>query len=356
MLLVLTNQAAYWVVTRLATLAGARAAAQGIDGGAGFSAYNNAYLLWAVPHGIVTVSLVTALMPRMSRAAADDDPDAIRRDVSYALRSSAAAIVPAACLLLALAQPLMAVVFQYGRTDARDIATMAAILVAFAPGLVAFSGQYVLSRAFYALSDTRTPFLLNLVIAGLNAGLSLAAYATLPARWAVTGMAGAYSVALLAGWVVTALVLRRRLARGAGTDGAGPTAADGAGPTPAFGGGPTPAFGGGAGAERGTGAPPVPPPGQPPGRHRAPAARARLWRSAAVGAHARLLAAAVPAAALGHLAAARTMPVGAVAACAAGTVVVGLVFALLARPLRLTELDRLLSGLTRRLTKRPARR
>lgn len=136
------------------------------------------------------------------------------------------------------------------------------------------------------------------MIAGLNAGLSLAAYATLPARWAVTGMAGAYSVALLVGWLVTALVLRRRLASGA----------------------------------------------------------AGLWRSAAVGAHARLLVAAVPATALGHLAAARTMPVGAVAACAAGAVVVGLVFALLARPLRLTELDRPLSGLIRRLTKRPARR
>ncbi|MFF2184553.1 murein biosynthesis integral membrane protein MurJ [Streptomyces sp. NPDC058155] len=333
-LLVLTNQAAYWVVTRLATLAGARAAAQGIDGGAGFSAYNNAYLLWAVPHGIVTVSLVTALMPRMSRAAADGDPDGIRRDVSYALRSSAAAIVPAACLLLALAQPLMAVVFQYGRTDASDIATMAGILVAFAPGLVAFSGQYVLSRAFYALSDTRTPFLLNLVIAGLNAGLSLAAYALLPARWAVTGMAGAYSVALLAGWVVTALVLHRRLTRGAGFM---PVGGPGALPVPE----------------------PRPSTGPGPGRHRAPAARARLWRSAAVGAHARLLVAAVPAAALGHLAAARTMPVGAVAACAAcaaGAAVVVLVFALLARPLRLTELDKLLTGLTRRLTKRPARR
>lgn len=344
-LLVLTNQAAYWVVTRLATLAGARAAAQGIDGGAGFSAYNNAYLLWAVPHGIVTVSLVTALMPRMSRAAADGDPDGIRRDVSYALRSSAAAIVPAACLLLAVAQPLMAVVFQYGRTDASDIATMAGILVAFAPGLVAFSGQYVLSRAFYALSDTRTPFLLNLVIAGLNAGLSLAAYATLPARWAVTGMAGAYSVALLAGWVVTALVLHRRLARGAGfTPEGGCTSVRGSTPP----GGAEPA------------ALPVPAPSLPtapapaPGRHRAPAARARLWRSAAVAAHARLLVAAVPAAVLGHLAAARTMPV--VAACAAGAAVVVLVFALLARPLRLTELDALLTGLTRRLTKRPARR
>lgn len=87
-LLVLTNQVAYWVVTRLATSAGQRAAALGIDGGAGFTAYNNAYLLWAVPHGIVTVSLVTALLPRMSAAAADGDPARVRRDVSYALRSA----------------------------------------------------------------------------------------------------------------------------------------------------------------------------------------------------------------------------------------------------------------------------
>ncbi len=210
MLLVLTNQAAYWVVTRLATAAGQRAVDLGIDG-AGFSAYNNAYLLWAVPHGIVTVSLVTALIPRMSGSAAEGDGAAVRRDVSYALRTSARRVVPAACALLALAQPMTAAVFQYGRTGADDIVVMAGILTAFAPGLVAFSGQYVLSRAFYALRDTRTPFLLNLLIAGLNAGLSTAAYLLLPARWAVTGMAGAYSLALFAGWALTAYTLHRRL-------------------------------------------------------------------------------------------------------------------------------------------------
>src|SRR5690606_8390574 len=51
-LLVLTNQAAYWVTTWVATSAGAGAG----TGGAGLAAYNNAYMLWAVPHGIVTVS------------------------------------------------------------------------------------------------------------------------------------------------------------------------------------------------------------------------------------------------------------------------------------------------------------
>ncbi|MEU8753411.1 murein biosynthesis integral membrane protein MurJ [Streptomyces chartreusis] len=283
-LLVLANQAAYWVTTRLATTAG-------LDGGPGYGAYNNAYALWVVPHGIITVSVVTALMPRMSAAAADGDTAAVRRDVSHALRVSASAVVPAACALFALAQPVMALAFGYGRTSAADTAAMAGILMAFAPGLIALSGQYVLSRAFYALSDTRTPFLLNLVIVTLNAGLSLAAAHLLPARWAVTGMAAAYSLALCAGWVLTGRVLSRRLGV------AGPL------------------------------------------------------RSSVAGAHARLLVAAVPATALGCLAALGTAPAGPVVSTVAGATAVILTFALLARPLRLAELDALLVGARRKLTR-----
>ncbi|NUP19409.1 MAG: murein biosynthesis integral membrane protein MurJ [Streptomyces sp.] len=283
-LLVLANQAAYWVTTRLATTAG-------LDGGPGYGAYNNAYALWVVPHGIVTVSVVTALMPRMSAAAADGDTAAVRRDVSHALRVCASAVVPAACALFALAQPVMALGFGYGRTSAADTAAMAGILMAFAPGLIALSGQYVLSRAFYALSDTRTPFLLNLVIVALNAGLSLAAAHLLPARWAVTGMAAAYSLALCAGWALTARVLSRRLAV------------------------------------------------------------VRPLRSSAFGAHVRLSLAAVPATGLGYFAALGTAPAGAVVSTVAGATAVILTFALLARPLRLAELDALLVGARRKLTR-----
>jgi putative peptidoglycan lipid II flippase len=279
-LLVLANQAAYWVTTRLATTAG-------VDGGPGYGAYNNAYALWVVPHGIVTVSVVTALMPRMSASAADGDTAAVRHDVSHALRVCASAVVPAACALLALAQPVMALVFGYGRTSAADTAAMAGILMAFAPGLIALSGQYVLSRAFYALSDTRAPFLLNLVIVALNAGLSTAAAQLLPARWAVTGMAAAYSLALCAGWALTGRVLSRRLAV------------------------------------------------------------ARPLRSSAVGAQARLLLAAVPATVLGHLAAVGTAGAGAGVSTVAGAAVIVLTFALLARPLRLVELDALLRRVRR---------
>nr|WP_234322025.1 murein biosynthesis integral membrane protein MurJ [Streptomyces sp. NRRL B-24720] len=289
-MLVLTNQVAYWLVTRLSTLTGQHAVEQGVAGGVGYTAYSYAYQLWVVPQGIVTVSLVTALMPRMSRAAAEGDLAGVRRDVSYALRTTAAVVVPAAGALFALAPWVMGAVFGYGRTGAADITVMAGMMMAFAPGLIAFSGQYVLSRGFYAMGDTRTPFLLNLVIAGCNAGLSGVAYLMLPARWAVTGMAAAYSVALFAGFAVTAYVLHRRVSGGSG--------------------------------ER----------------------RPVLWRSPVLWAHARLVVACVPAGALGHGVARACDGAGDVVAAAAGVLVLLGVVGVLARPLRLAEVSAVLAA------------
>ncbi len=288
-LLVFTNQIAYWVVTRLSTTVGDRV------GGAGYAAYSNAYQLWVVPQGIITVSLVTALMPRMSSAASDGDLAGVRKDVSYALRSSAALVVPAAVLFAALAPWVIGAVYGYGRTDAADVEAMAGMLIAFAPGLVAYSAQYVLSRGFYALSDTRTPFFLNLVIVALNAGLSYAAYLLLPLHWAVTGMAGASSIAFIAGAAVTAYVLSRRL-----------------------------------GPRRGT--------------------RTEL-RATAVRTHLRLLSACVPAAAAGYAAARAAGRFGDFAAVGAGTVAILLVVVLLAGPLRLTEITDQLASLRRRISR-----
>ncbi|MFH9744270.1 murein biosynthesis integral membrane protein MurJ [Streptomyces anulatus] len=294
-LLVLTNQLAYWVVTRLSTATGQHAVEQGVAGGAGYTAYSYAYQLWVVPQGIITVSLVTALMPRMSRAAADGDLAGLRRDVAYALRTSAAAVVPAATALLVLAPWVIGSVFGYGRTTAADITVMAGIMMAFAPGLIAFSGQYVLSRGFYAMSDTRTPFLLNLVIATVQAGLTAAAHLLLPARWAVTGMAGASAVAFCAGFAVTGYVLSRRLS--------GPGAAS-------------------------------------------------PLRSPTLGAHVRLIAACLPAGALAYGAARAAEGAGDMAAAGAGTLTLLLVVVLLGRPFGLGEITAMTAAGRARLRRR----
>ncbi|GAA0313572.1 hypothetical protein GCM10010302_60750 [Streptomyces polychromogenes] len=284
-MLVLTNQFAYWVVTKLSTTVQNRPGGSGF----GYAAYTSAYQLWVVPQGIVTVSLVTALMPRMSSAAAGADLGSVRADVSYALRSSAAFVLPAAALFAALAPWIMDCVSGYGEVTPDGVAAMAGMLIAFAPGLVAYSAQYVLARGFYALSDTRTPFFLNLVIVALNAGLSYAAYLLLSPRWAVTGMAAATSLAFIGGAAVTAYALSRRL--GPRT---GPRAAT------------------------------------------------------ALRTHLRLLAACLPAAAAGYGAARAADGLGAFAAAAAGTAALALVVVLLARPLRLTEITDLLDSLRRK--------
>ncbi|WP_240796706.1 murein biosynthesis integral membrane protein MurJ [Streptomyces sp. RFCAC02] len=216
-LLVLVNQLALWVVTSLATSAAVRAAADGVTTGVGFAAYTNAYQLWVVPQGIITVSLATALLPRMSASVADGSPAAAGRDLSWGLRRNAVAVVPAALAFLAFAPQVTGVIFQYGQTSDDDVRVLAWILMAFAPGLPAFAGQYLSARAFYALGDTRTPFLLNLVIATTQAALAGCSYLLLPPRWAVVGMAGGYAVACTVGLFCTTRTLVRRLGRWPGT-------------------------------------------------------------------------------------------------------------------------------------------
>ena len=207
---VAVNQVAFWVVTRTANTAGAAGADAGFA--TGLPSYTNAFTVWMLPHAIVTVSVATALLPRMSASAHDGRLADVRADLARALRVVGVATVPAAAAFLALGPPMMRAVF-FGNT-ADDARYMGLVLMAFAPGLVAFSAQHLVLRTFHATEDTRTPFLIQLAIAGLNIGLVLAVAALLPAQWVVVAMAGCYSLAYLVGLLVSLRALRRRLGPG----------------------------------------------------------------------------------------------------------------------------------------------
>jgi putative peptidoglycan lipid II flippase len=207
LLFVLVNQVALTVVTNFAN-----AADQTLpQAGAGYSAYMYAQTIWMLPQSIVTVSLVTALLPRMSRAAAEGRLPDVRADLSRALRVTGVVIVPAGFLFLALGPQISALLFAHGAADAATAQPLGQMLQAFGPGLIPFSAQYLLLRGFYAFEDTRTPFCMATWIAAVNIALVTGCHLLLPARWAVTGMAGAYTVSYLAGLAVTAWRLRRRL-------------------------------------------------------------------------------------------------------------------------------------------------
>ncbi|MFJ2266428.1 murein biosynthesis integral membrane protein MurJ [Streptomyces sp. NPDC087849] len=204
-LFVLANQAGVLVVTQLATSAGKLS---GKDG-AGFLAYSNAQLIWGMPQAIITVSVMAALLPRISRAAHDDDPGAVRDDISQGLRNSAVAIVPVAFMFLALGLPMCTLLYASAGTEAAR--SMGFILMAFGLGLIPYSVQYVVLRGFYAYEDTRTPFYNTVIVAAVNAAASILCYMILPAQWAVVGMAASYGLAYAVGVGIAWRRLRNRL-------------------------------------------------------------------------------------------------------------------------------------------------
>ncbi|WP_371603341.1 murein biosynthesis integral membrane protein MurJ [Streptomyces sp. NBC_01220] len=211
-LFVLANQAGVLVVTQLATSAG-KASGQN---GAGFLAYSNAQLIWGMPQAIITVSVMAALLPRISRAAHDNDPGAVRDDISQGLRNSAVAIVPVAFAFLALGVPMCTLLYASSGPEAAR--SMGFILMAFGLGLIPYSVQYVVLRGFYAYEDTRTPFYNTVIVALVNAAASAVCYVVLPAQWAVVGMAASYGLAYAVGVGIAWRRLRNRL--GGDLDGA----------------------------------------------------------------------------------------------------------------------------------------
>ncbi|MFD0274959.1 murein biosynthesis integral membrane protein MurJ [Kitasatospora sp. NPDC127111] len=211
-LFVLANQAGYLVITQLATAAG-KAAEKGGHNGVGLAAFSNALLIWQLPQAVIVVSIMSAVLPRLSRAAADEDAGAVRDDLSYGLRTTAVAVVPAAFLFLSLGPAIGRSIYAVGGNDI-DLASatnVGLMLSAFALGLIPYSAQYVMLRGFYAYEDTRTPFSNTVWVAACQAVLSLVCWLVLPAEWVVTGMAFGYGLAYAIGVTVAVPKLKKKI-------------------------------------------------------------------------------------------------------------------------------------------------
>ncbi|MCY7372641.1 MAG: murein biosynthesis integral membrane protein MurJ [Spirochaetaceae bacterium] len=208
-LFVLVNQLAYVVIVNLGVRADVAAEEQGVGYGVGYVAYAYAYLVFLLPHSIVTVSVVTGMLPRLSSDAADGRLTDVRHQLSEAWRLTAVPVVLAAAGYVALGPDLAGVL--YSGTSVEGARYIGLIVAALAVGLPAFSAQYIALRGFYAFEDTRTPFLLQCAIAATNVALALAAYAFLPLRGKMIGVAAAYALTYVLGLALSTAVLRRRV-------------------------------------------------------------------------------------------------------------------------------------------------
>ena len=209
-LLVVAQQAAYLVVVQLATGAGAD------TDGRGYPSYVYAFVLWQLPHAVVAVSVITALLPRMSRAAADGRTGDLRTALDGGLRLVLVVMVPAAVAYAVLGPSLATLVFAHGEVTVEQARFIGVLLGVFAVGLVPFSTYQLQMRAFYAVQDTRTPALVSIGVSAVLVAVDLVLYAVLPEDLRVAGLAAGQATSYVVGLVVLTTLLRRRTGGGQG--------------------------------------------------------------------------------------------------------------------------------------------
>ena len=211
LLYVFISQVGYLVTVNVATSAAVRSAKDGITTGVGVTPFSNAYLIMLLPYSIVTISIVTAMLPHLSRLAIDKKVDEVREQLVRAIRMVGVITVPSAVALL-LFGPLITEVlfFGIGSADSRYIGY---VLSALSFGLVAFSINLILIRGFNAFEDTRTQVSSILVINVISVGLSYLFLSTLQNKWVTVGLGAAFSISYLVGLFVTLSLLKRHIGK-----------------------------------------------------------------------------------------------------------------------------------------------
>ena len=166
-----------------------------------------AFRLMYLPIGLFGVSIATAALPDLSRLAARPELTDMRRTVSSSLRLMLMLNVPAAVGLIALATPIVRLIFERGSFSPADTAATAAALMFYAPGLLGYSAVKIVVPSFYALRDSRTPALVSVVSVVLNVILNL----TLVRFIGYRGLALGTATAAIVNALVLAHLLSRRL-------------------------------------------------------------------------------------------------------------------------------------------------
>lgn len=126
-----------------------------------------------LPVGIVAIALSSVLMANMSRAAANKNYDEMLDDMSLGLRLVWFGCTPLAFFMIAYREPLIRILFQYGRFTAENAIATADALFFYAMGIPAFCAVKVILPAFYARKKMTTPLKISLACITLNIPLSL---------------------------------------------------------------------------------------------------------------------------------------------------------------------------------------
>ena len=208
---VLISQLGYLVTVNVATSAAVRSAQDGLTTGVGFTPFTSAYYIMLLPYSIVTISIVTALLPHLSKLAMEKKVEDVRLQLIRAIRMCGVVTVPSAVALLAFG-PLITEVLFFG-ISLEDSRYIGYVLSALSLGLVAFSINLILIRGFNAFEDTKTQVVSIFIINLISVALSYLFLEILPSDLVTVGLGVAFSVSYILGLFITIYLLRKHTAR-----------------------------------------------------------------------------------------------------------------------------------------------
>jgi putative peptidoglycan lipid II flippase len=171
------------------------------------SALNYSWQLLMLPHGVLALSVSTVILPTLSRLWQAGDTAAFRATLGNALRPLLFLSLPAAVILFAFRLPIVQTLFQTGAFSAESTSLVAAPLAFLAAGLVSYALVEALTRAFYAMHDTRTPVIAGIAIVALNVVIGV----LLLDRMGYLGLALALSLSTTVEAIILIVVLGRRI-------------------------------------------------------------------------------------------------------------------------------------------------
>jgi putative peptidoglycan lipid II flippase len=206
---VLVSQIGLVVVLRIAKLAGDAATADEVVPGPAI--FNNAYLIFMMAHGIVAVSIITALMPRMAAAATERRHADLSHQLSIGTRLAGVVLLPATAAYVVLGRPLAVTLFELGNYTHEQAVATGWVIAAAGLGLIPFAISQLQLFAFYAMPDTKTPALVNVPVVAVRIAVDLLLYVVLPVAWVAAGLMLGNAISFVLGAILGYWLLRRRV-------------------------------------------------------------------------------------------------------------------------------------------------
>ena len=208
---VLISQLGYLVTVNVATSAAVRSAQEGIARGVGFTPYSNAYLIMLLPYSIVTISIITALLPHLSRLAIAKDFEEVKSQLVRAIRLVGVITIPSA-VGLAFFGPLITEVLFFG-ISREDSSYIGYVLSALSFGLIAFSINLILVRGFNAFEDTKTQVVSIFIINLIAVALSYVILNTVENEYVTICLGLAFSISYIVGIVITIKLIKKHVGK-----------------------------------------------------------------------------------------------------------------------------------------------